>query len=158
MFDMHKLSFLMFITIILQILLLSFSTFFYISDELNRCLRDLGYYTSPDIPTWVWISTSVILAIAGSCGILSNLMIIVAYLRNKSVCLFVYCHNFYVKIQIEKKILVLCFNFDNQCTYNQDIQVTLYIYIYKSFKFWQIQEGFLYCHGMVFVCSHNIIA
>ena len=46
---------------------------------------DHTYYTSPDIPEWVFKSSSVIMAIIGLVGICSNLGVIAAYMKNKTV-------------------------------------------------------------------------
>ena len=63
---------------------------FYIADHNNdhgfdSWIINLSYYTAPDIPSWVWICSSVILSIIGAFGIFSNLIVIIAYIKNKSV-------------------------------------------------------------------------
>ena len=46
---------------------------------------DLNYYTSPDIPGWVFLTASVVMGFIGPIGVISNLYVIVGYLRNKTV-------------------------------------------------------------------------
>ena len=53
--------------------------------NVNSWLMDLSYHTSPDIPGWAWISISVMFATIGAFGIFSNLIIIVAYVKTKTV-------------------------------------------------------------------------
>ena len=43
------------------------------------------YHTSPELSNWVWITSSVFLAMTGSFGIISNVCTIVAYIKNSSV-------------------------------------------------------------------------
>ena len=58
------------------------------ADDMDWLSNESDYFTSPDIPSWVWVTTSVVLTIIGSFGMTSNLMIIVTYLRNKSVNIY----------------------------------------------------------------------
>ena len=46
---------------------------------------DLNYYTSPDIPGWVFLAASIVMGFIGPIGVISNLYVIVGYLRNKTV-------------------------------------------------------------------------
>ena len=46
---------------------------------------DLNYYTSPDIPGWVFLTASIVMGFIGPIGVISNLYVIVGYLRNKTV-------------------------------------------------------------------------
>ena len=63
---------------------------FYIAEHKNdhgfdSWIINLSYYTAPDIPSWVWICSSVTLSLIGAFGIFSNLIVIIAYIKNKSV-------------------------------------------------------------------------
>ena len=56
-----------------------------IDHGFDSWIINLSYYTAPDIPSWVWFCSSVILSIIGAFGIFSNLAVIIAYIKNKSV-------------------------------------------------------------------------
>ena len=77
----------------------------YWQEGFSSWLKDQAYYTNPDIPTWLWISSSVILIIIGLFGITSNLTIIVAYCRNKAVSYFLILKliNFLIQAVLQMK-------------------------------------------------------
>ena len=89
-------------------------------DDLDWSSVESDYFTSPDIPSWVWVTTSVVLTIIGSFGMTSNLMIIVTYLRHKSVN--IYYLDWYVDelslIHIQNNIFIIIANNTNCFIYN----------------------------------------
>ena len=89
-------------------------------DDLDWSSVESDYFTSPDIPSWVWVTTSVVLTIIGSFGMTSNLMIIVTYLRHKSVN--VYYLDWYVHelslIHIQNNLFIIIANNTNCFIYN----------------------------------------
>ena len=52
----------------------------YIADSV-----EMMYFTNPDFPDSIWNVTSVVLAAVAIFGIVSNLIIVAAFIRNNSV-------------------------------------------------------------------------
>lgn len=46
---------------------------------------DMRYYVDPDLPDWLWATSSIVMGVTGSLAIATNLIVIFAYIRNKSV-------------------------------------------------------------------------
>ena len=44
---------------------------------------------NPDLPDWLWATSSIVMGVTGSLAIATNLIVIVAYIRNKSVSEFI---------------------------------------------------------------------
>ena len=92
-------------------------------DDLDWSSVESDYFTSPDIPSWVWVTTSVVLTIIGSFGMTSNLMIIVTYLRHKSVK--IYYLDWYVDelslIHIQNNLFIIIANNTNCFIYNSKL-------------------------------------
>ena len=53
---------------------------------LIDCIEEM-YNTCPDFPEMIWKVTSVVLAFVAVFGIVSNLIIVAAFIRNNSVSL-----------------------------------------------------------------------
>ena len=65
---------------------------------------DLNYYTSPDIPGWVFLTASIVMGFIGPIGVVSNLYVIVGYFRNKTVSKVVFQNFNWCNILIWKYI------------------------------------------------------
>ena len=72
------------------------------------------YNTCPDFPEIIWKVTSVVLAFIAVFGIVSNLVIVAAFIRNNSVSL---------QNQLLSKMLRACTELNTSGKTNKDIDV-----------------------------------